>query len=134
MYDATTSSGISPSVVVRFHPSSADDALDGPCLSKLLQLGTAHARVPEAAGGVPEGDLHHAIGAHVGEGIDQDAVDDAEDRARGADPEGQREDRGEREARAAAQFPRRIAKIGDERAHITGLDGYRGARVGGGWR
>ena len=54
---------------------------------------------------VPERELHHPIGADVGKGIDQDAVDDAEHGARRADAEGQREDRGERETRAAALFP-----------------------------
>ena len=95
-------------------PVFRHDALDGSGLTHLLDLSAAHPCPPEASGGVHEGDLHDAIGAHVGEGIDQDAVDDAEDRARGAYPKGQREDRGEGEPRAAAQFARGIAKIGEE--------------------
>jgi hypothetical protein len=78
------------------------DALESPCPSKLIQLSGRHARISKTAGIVAEGELHHSIGAHVREGIDQDAVDDAEDGARGAYPKGQREDRGEREPRAAA--------------------------------
>jgi hypothetical protein len=73
------------------------------------------------------------IGACVGKRIDQDAVDDAEDGARRADAEGQREDGGEREARAAAEFTRGIAKIGDDGAHVRlgrvlPLEGWRGRR------
>ena len=121
MYDATTSSGISPSVVVRFHPSSPTTLSTVRACRSWSSWAPRHPRIPETAGIVPERELHHPIGAHVGEGIDQDAVDDAEDGARGAYPEGQREDRGEREPWAAAQFPRRITKIGDDRAHIIAL-------------
>jgi hypothetical protein len=106
------------------------DAFDSSCLSKLLQLRAGHARISETAGIVREGELHHSIGARVRERTDQDAVDDAEHRARGAYPKGQREDRGEREPRAAAQFPHRIAKIGDDRAHDIALDELRAGRVG----
>jgi hypothetical protein len=49
-------------------------------------------------------------------------LDDAEDRARCADPQRQREDRREREPWTAAQLSRRMAKIGDDRAHMIALD------------
>jgi len=108
----------------------SDDALDCPCLSKLLQLSAAHARIPEPAGIIPEGQLHHAVGAHVWERIEQDAVDDAEHGARGAYPESEREYRCKREPRAPPQFPRGITKIGDDRAHIIALDEKCGGTVG----
>ena len=108
----------------------ADDALDGSGLSKLVQLRARHARISETAGIVSEGELHHSIGAHVGEGIDQDAVHDAEHSAGGADAEGEGEDGGEREAWAAAQFPRRVSKVGDDRTHIIAFDEYRTVGVG----
>ena len=105
-------------------------ALDSPRQSQLLQLRTGQSRIPETASTVTEGELHHPIGAHVGEGIDQDAVDDAEHGARGAYPQGQREDRRERKPWTAAHFPRRITEIGDDGAHNMGLDENGGAEVG----
>ena len=117
-------------MVVRFQPSSADDALDRPCLSKLIHLRAGHAWIPEAAGVVPERELHHPIGADVGKGIDQDAIDDAEDRAGGADPERQREDGGQGKPGPPAQFTRRVATIADQGGHVMGLDGTGARRVG----
>ena len=107
-----------------------DDALDRPCLSKLLDLGAAEPWIPESAGVVPERQLHHAIGADVGKGIDQDAIDDAEDRAGGADPERQREDGRQGKPGPAAQFTRRVAAIADQCGHVMGLDGTGARRVG----
>ena len=91
------------------------DALDRSRLSQLIQLRAAQARVAEAAGAVLQGELHHPIGADVRKRIDQDAVDDAEHRARGANPEREREDGGQRESWTTAQLARRIAEIGDDR-------------------
>ena len=94
-----------------------DDAFDGARLPQLIELHAAHARIPEAAGRVPERELHHPIGADVGKRIDQHAVDDAEHGAGGADAEGEREDRRDREARPAAQLARRVAKVAEDRIH-----------------
>jgi hypothetical protein len=66
-------------------PVLPDDALDGPRLAQLLELGAGHAGIAEAAGGVLQRQLHHAFSADVRKRIDQNAVDDAEHRARGAD-------------------------------------------------
>jgi hypothetical protein len=95
----------------------ADDTLDRTSLSKLLELGAGHPGVAKAAGSVSEGDLHHSVGADIGERIDQDAVDDAEDRAGRANAQRQREDRRQRESRTTAQFARRIPEIADDRVH-----------------
>ena len=62
-----------------------DDALEGARLPQLLELGAAQARAPHPARLVPERELHHPLGVDVGEWIEQDAVDDAEHRARGPD-------------------------------------------------
>ena len=101
----------------------ADDAFDRARLPQLIELRAAHPRIPEAAGRVPERELHHPLGADVGKRIDQHAVDDAEDGARGADPEGEREDRREREARPAAELARGVAKISDDRVHAMAWTG-----------
>jgi hypothetical protein len=50
----------------------------------------------------------------IGQRPDQDCVDDAEDSRSRADPERQRQDRGEREAWARANHPQRHAKIVSE--------------------
>ena len=56
---------------------------------------------------------HADDGARVGIGkrAKQDAVDDGEDRRRSADPEGQREQRDEREAGRATERPKRVADV-----------------------
>ena len=59
----------------------------------------------------------------------QHAVDDAEHRARGADAQRQGEDGGDGEAGTPTQFAPRIAKIGDDGVHGTGLDGAAGPGV-----
>ena len=91
-----------------------DDAFDGPSLSKLFQLGAADSRIPETAGAVLERELHHALGAHIGKRVDQDAIDHAEYRGRGADAECQREDRSERKPGATLQFARGVAQVDEE--------------------
>jgi hypothetical protein len=89
-------------------------ALDRPRLAQLLHLRPVDPRVSKSSCAVPEGELHHPVGAGVREGIDQDAVDDAEHGAGRADAERQRKNRRRGEARPSAQFPRGIAEIGDE--------------------
>ena len=71
----------------------------------------------EAARAVAKRDLHHSLGLDVREGIDEHPVDHAEHGARGADAQGQREHGGDGERRTAAQFPRGVTQIGDDRSH-----------------
>ena len=63
----------------------------------------------EEADALPDDDELAAVG--VGEGLEEDAVDDAEDGGGGADAQGQGEDRGEREAGRLPQLPERIEQI-----------------------
>ena len=110
-------------------PILRDDALDSAGLSKLFDLRATHARPAEASGWVHERDLHDPLGAHVREGIEEDAIDDAEHRARGADAECQRENCREREPGPPAQFTSRVAKIGEDRLHVVSLDVGRASGV-----
>ena len=62
----------------------------------------------------------------VGEWVDEDGVDDAEDGTGGADAEGEREDGRENEAGALAEFAGGVLEVGEERLHV-------GTSRGGGW-
>ena len=122
MYDATTSSGMSPSVVVRFHPSSATT------LSTVRACRNCSSCAPRMPGyrNRPAGSRSASCimrsDVDVGKRVQQNAVDDAEHRARGPDAQRQREHRGDGEAGTATQFPPGIAKIGDDGVHDTGFD------------
>ena len=96
-------------------------ALYGPRRLQLLELGTGYARIPKTPSSVPQSNLHHSIRTHVREGIDEDAVDDAEHGARCTDAKGEREDRGDRKPGPPAQLARGVAKIGKHGAHISQL-------------
>src|SRR6266403_1928886 len=61
--------------------------------------------------------LHDASRARVGERVNQDRVDDAEDGAGSAGSQGQGEHCGQREARALPQFAGGIAQISGQRLH-----------------
>ena len=54
---------------------------------------------------------HERVGLRVGERTQQHAVDDAEDRAAGADAERQRQDGDDREARSPRQLAQRVAGV-----------------------
>ena len=110
---------MSPSVVVRFQSSMRDDAFDGFGLAKLLDLRAVEAGVADVAGFIDEAELDHAVGAGVGEGIDEDGVNDGEDGACGADAEGEGEDGGEDEAGAFAEFASGVLEVGEEGLHVA---------------
>ena len=89
--------------------SEGDDAFERLGLAKLLDFGPVEAGEAVLAGLVREPNFHHAVGAGVGEGIDQDGVDDAEDGACGGDAEGEGEYGGQRKAGAVADLSCGIA-------------------------
>ena len=95
----------------------ADDAFDGFGLAELLDLRAVEAGVAGVAVFIEETDLHHAVGARVGEWVDEDGVNDGEDGACGADAEGERENGGQDEAGALAEFARGVLEVGEERLH-----------------
>lgn len=82
-----------------------------------FELRTVEASEVVVASLVLEARLHEAIGAGVGEGVDEDGIDDAEDGARGCDAEGEREDRSDRKARALTELASGVAKVGAKRIH-----------------
>src|SRR3954467_12637229 len=68
-------------------------------------------------------DLPHeddAIGIGIGQGPEQDAIDDAEDRRRRANPEAQRRDDDEKESRRAGQGPPHVAEVTSKGVHSSG--------------
>ena len=58
-------------------------------------------------------DRDQPVGVAVRQGAEQHAVDDAEDRAVGADAQRERERRDEREARRLAQGAEGVAQVGE---------------------
>ena len=100
----------------------SDNALDCGDMSQLLDLAAAHPGISVPTGRLRQRDLHDAVGAHIGKRIDQDGIDHAEDRAGGADPERQREYRGQSEAWPSAEFTPRVAEVRHQRVH-SALDG-----------
>ena len=95
----------------------AEDAFEGFGLAKLGHLGAGETGEAVVAGCVDQAKLHDAIGAGVGERIDEDGVDDAEDGASGSNAEGEGEDGGQREAGALAEFASGVAQVGRQRLH-----------------
>ena len=71
------------------------------------------AGIPVVAGFVFQANFHHAIGPGIGERVDQDCVNHAEDGASSADAESEGEDCGQDEAGAFAEFARGILEVGD---------------------
>ncbi len=63
---------------------------------------------------IEEAELHHAVGAGVGEGVDEDGVNDGEDGACGADAEGEGEHGGQDEAGALAEFAGGVLEVGED--------------------
>ncbi len=90
-----------------------DDAIDGFGLSKLLDLRAVEAGVADVAGLIEKAELDHSVGAGVGEWVDQDGVNHAEDGACGADAESEGEDGGQDKAGALAEFAGGILEVGD---------------------
>jgi hypothetical protein len=72
---------------------------------------------------IQEVDLHDAVGVAVGVRVDEDGVDDGEDGGGGADAEGEREDGGEGECGAFAEFAEGVAEVGVHASLVSG-DGY----------
>src|SRR5881296_206766 len=93
-------------------PILSDHAFDYSNLAKTLDLRSGQPGIPVVAGPVLEGDLHHALRAHIGKRIDQHCINNTENRAGGAYAERQREDRGQGETRPTQKFPRSVAQIG----------------------
>jgi hypothetical protein len=78
-------------------------------------------RVPDAVVELAA-DLHQAIGIRVGQSPHQQAVRDGEDRGRGPDGQGQRDERHERRRAIAGQDAERVPDLGEERAHECALE------------
>ncbi len=78
-------------------------------LAKLVCLLGIGASEPVRAGFVHEPQLHNAVGARVGEGVDEHGVNHAEDGARGSNAERKREHRGQGKAWAFPKFAGGIA-------------------------
>ena len=83
-----------------------------------MHLGAVEACVAVLAGGVEHAWLHEAVGAGVGEGVDEDGVNDAEDGTCGGDAEGEGENGGEGEGGAFAEFAERGAQVGEKGVHM----------------
>src|SRR6266851_2114416 len=98
-------------------PVHGGDVFERLGLAKLINLRAVQARILVTAGFIHQPNLHNALGAGVREWIDQDGVDDAEDGAGSANPERQREDCGQREAGALAEFAEGVAEIGEQGLH-----------------
>src|SRR5262249_37651426 len=69
----------------------------------------AEAGPAELRGALPE--THETSGVLPGKRAEKDRVDDAEDHRAGSDPQSEREDGGEREARALDERPDRVADV-----------------------
>jgi hypothetical protein len=65
-----------------------------------------------------------AIRAGIGQRAEQDGLDDREDRGVGADAERERQQRGDRKARLAAEQATRVAKVIEDHRAVrrTGID------------
>src|SRR5260370_36329761 len=85
-------------------PVHGGDVFERLGLAKLINLRAVQARVPVTAGFIHQPNLHDALGPGVGEGVDENGVNDAEDGAGGADAESEGEDGGQGEAGALAEF------------------------------
>ena len=75
---------------------------------------------------------HDALGMIVGQGLEQDAVDEAEDGGVAADPDGERGERDDGEAAALEQRATRELQVLEEFAQ-TGRGGSKQYRAGRGW-
>ena len=71
-----------------------------------------------AAGEVVDLDHHHPLCVGIGEWIEQNVIDDAEDGGGGADAEGQRENRNAGKAGLIAQPSGAVGKIPPESSHV----------------
>ena len=87
-------------------------AFDGFGLSNLFQLCAVPPRKAILAGLVLEAELCHSVRAAIGERVDQDRIDDAENSGSGAHAERERQYGGEGESRPPPHFPRGILQIG----------------------
>src|SRR5580700_2994060 len=85
-------------------PGDADDAVDRANLPKLIQLLTAQNYVVVVAGFVLQAEFDNAAGGGIRVWIDEHGIDDAENGAGGANTDREREDGGEREVWAPAEF------------------------------
>ncbi len=112
-------------MVVRFQPSWATTLSIEFGLAELLDLEAVESGVAGVAGLVEEAELHDAVGTGVGEGIDEDGVNDGEDGACGADAEGEGEHGGEDEAGALAKFASGVLEVGEDRLHAVAPGDYR---------
>lgn len=66
---------------------------------------------------VEHAEFHDAIGPGVGEGIEENGVDDTKDGTCGGDAESEGEDRSEGEGGALAEFAEGVAEVGEEGVH-----------------
>ena len=91
-----------------------DDIFQHFCLSELEDLSAIETAPALFAGFVDGAEGHYAVSVAVGEGVDEDGVDDAEDGAGGSDTEGKGENGGEGEAGAFAEFAEGVFEVGWE--------------------
>src|SRR6266851_3870833 len=98
-------------------PVHGGDVFERLGLAKLINLRAVQARILVTAGFIHQPNLHNAVGPGVRKGVDEDGVNDAEDGARGAYAESEREDGGQGEAGALAEFAEGVAEVGEQRLH-----------------
>ena len=84
--------------------SQGDDAFKRLGLAKQFYFGPVEAGETVLAGLVREPDFHHAVGAGIGEGIEQHRVDDTEHSTCGGDAEGKGKYGSQRKAWAVADL------------------------------
>ncbi|MFG1691484.1 ABC transporter permease [Gemmatimonadota bacterium] len=84
-------------------------------LPPIVEVGEGENHLPTILPPLPEGD--QAIGLRIGKGTDEHAVHQGEGDCRGADSEGQRNDRDQREARVLDQTPNGVTDVFDKGAH-----------------
>jgi hypothetical protein len=95
-------------------------------LAQLQVLRHRNPELQEAQPGELTGDVHQPVRLRIWQWPEHDAIDNAEDRAVGANAKSEREDRERGKARALPQFPQRVADVVGEGSH----DGV--GRAGGG--
>ena len=89
-----------------------DDVFQRFCVPELEDLSAIEAAPALFAAFIDGAEGHHAVGVAVREGVDEDSVDDAEDGAGGADPQGEGEYGCQSEAGTFAEFAEGVFEAG----------------------
>src|SRR5258708_25833094 len=89
------------------------------CLAKFLRLCPIYEEQRSPATLVAQLDVHHPVRILIGIRIEQHSVNHAEDRSGGADPQSQREQSREREARRLSDLTKCVAKVLKKSAHFS---------------